>query len=109
MENTLLSSCATPAASASIKAKKMAERGGSVAARFSMSSNDKSFSQVKETRPVNGWNATRICSSQYRSMEELPMTTATLAVPGSTRRMFSTTQKKSIAVALVVSFVESLE
>jgi hypothetical protein len=75
-----------------------------MAARFSISSNDNSLSQVKLMRPSNRWNSARICSSQYFSMGESPMTTATLAVPGSTRRIFSMVLGKSLLVATTTSF-----
>ena len=47
-----------------------------------------SLNHVNVTRFVNGWTASRICSNQYFSIGELPITTAMLFVAGSTRRMF---------------------
>src|SRR5262249_37941866 len=103
MGNTESSSRATFAASASMKQKYIALRGGSVAARFSMSSNNRSLNQVNDTRLSNGRNAMRICSAQYCSTGEFPMTIAILVVSGSTCRMFFTTPAKSMVVVIVVS------
>src|SRR5215470_11738513 len=74
MENTESSSRATSAASVSMNTKYIALRGGSVATRFSMSSTGRSLNQVMDNWLSNVRRATPICSAQYCSIGELPMT-----------------------------------
>jgi hypothetical protein len=87
---------------------KIADRGGSVAACFRMSSKDKSFNQLKDVLLAYGWNARRCRASQYCSIGELPITTDTFVVSGSTCRMFSMAPTKSSKLVMTVSFLPRL-
>jgi hypothetical protein len=79
----------TPAASTIINSQKIAECGGSAAACFNSSSNDKLPVHVNATRFTRGLTSLAISSDQYFSIGEVPTTTVTFWVSGNTRRIFS--------------------
>src|SRR5712672_3130175 len=73
----------------------MADLGGRLAARLRMSANDRVLNQSKVSRLANGWNSRCISSNQNFSSGELPITTATLFVSGSSRSMLERIPEKS--------------
>src|SRR5215467_1828943 len=86
----------------------MAEFGGMVAARLSISLNVRSVNHEIVTPPASGSISRRSSSAQYRSTGELPATTATDVVSGRSRKMFLRSAARSRCVDTAVSLLVKL-
>src|SRR4051812_38898338 len=107
--SAVVPSCDMPALSTFSSCQTITEWGGSDAASANIFSKEMSLHQVNETRLSNGFHCLVISCRQYCSDGELPLTSATIRVSGSTCSMFSMNVTRLPLTATMASLADSKE